>query len=165
MRPPAWRLERDVYPFVVDIQTRYYLTLNPERTRNARVDSDIRREQNGPRESIRLRSGYEYSPFALNHLLNRLAPDQPTLDDKVLRALATPDFVERFNQAAQHQGQIRGRPGESASIWVYPEFKLQTLVMVRAAQVDENGNVGELTEERVQFPMPALVHFVGVKQA
>src|SRR3990167_2908161 len=160
-----WEAPFDKETRRVDIQTRYYLTLNPERTRNARVDSDVRREQDGPRESIRLRSGYEYSPFALNHLLNRLAPDQPTLDDKVLRALATPDFVERFNQAAQHQGQIRGRPGESASIWVYPEFKLQTLVMVRAAQVDENGNVGELTEERVQFPMPALVHFVGVKQA
>lgn len=160
-----WEAPFDKETRRVDIQTRYYLTLNPERTRNARVDSDIRREQNGPRETIRLRSGYEYSPFALNHLLSRLAPDQPTLDDQVLRALATPDFVERFSQAAQHQGQIRGRPGESASIWVYPEFKLQTLVMVRAAQVDENGNVGELTEERVQFPMPALVHFVGVKQA
>lgn len=160
-----WEAAFDKETRRVDIQTRYYLTLAPERTRNARVDSDIRREQNGAREALRLRSGYEYSPFALNHLLSRLAPDQPTLDDKVLRALAAPDFVERFNQAAQHQGQIRGRPGETASLWVYPEFKLQTLVLVRAAQVNEHGNIGELSEERVQFPMPAMMHFVGVKQA
>lgn len=160
-----WEAAFDKETRRVDIQTRYYLTLAPERTRNARVDSDIRREQNGARETLRLRSGYEYSPFALNHLLSRLAPDQPTLDDNVLRALASPDFVERFNQAAQHQGQIRGRPGETASLWVYPEFKLQTLVLVRASQVNEHGNIGELSEERVQFPMPAMMHFVGVKQA
>lgn len=159
-----WEAAFDKETRRVDIQTRYYLTLAPERTRNARVDSDIRREQNGARETLRLRSGYEYSPFALNHLLSRLAPDQPTLDDNVLRALVSPDFVERFNQAAQHQGQIRGRPGETASLWVYPEFKLQTLVLVRASQVNEHGNIGELSEERVQFPMPAMMHFVGVKQ-
>jgi len=149
----------------VDIQSRYYLTLNPERNRNARLDSDIRSEQSGARDKIRLRSGYEYSLFALNHLLTRLAPDNKPLDDRILQALGNGDFVERFNQSAQHQGQIRGRPGESAAIWVYPEFKLQALVLVRAEQVDDNGNIGALGEERVTFPMPALVHFVGVKQS
>lgn len=148
----------------VDIQSRYYLTLDPQRNRNARVDSQVRTEQNGPKAQIRLRAGYEYSLFALNHLLTRLAPEQPPLNDDALQALASDDFVERFNQAAQHQGQMRGRPGEAAALWVYPEFKLQTLVMVKAGQVNENGNITELGEERIQFPMPVMIHFVGVIQ-
>ncbi|MDG9671055.1 hypothetical protein ONV78_25160 [Hahella sp. CR1] len=149
----------------VDIQSRYFLTLNPERNRNARLDSDVRTEQEGPRATIRLRSGYEYSLYALNHLMTRLEPDQEALSDAALEALNGADFVERFNQAAQHQGQIRGRPGESAALWAFPVFKMQTLVMVRAENVDENGVIGGLSEERIRFPMPAMVHFVGVKQA
>ena len=148
----------------IDLQTRYYLTLNPERNRNARVDTDIRREGEGARQTLKLRSGYEYSVYALNHLLSRLAPDQTPLDDTLLAAIASSDFVERFNQAAQHQGQIRGRPSENASLWVFPVMKLQTLLLVKAEQVDENGVIGSLGEEQVVFPMPVMMHFVGVKQ-
>lgn len=148
----------------VDIQSRYYLTLDPQRNRNARVDSQVRTERGGSRADIHLRAGFEYSLFALNHLMSRLAPDQSPLNDDVLQALASDDFVNRFNQAAQHQGQIRGRPADAAALWVYPEFKIQTLVMVKASRVNENGNVTELTEERVQFPMPVMMHFVGVVQ-
>jgi hypothetical protein len=161
----VWEMPFDKEARRVDLHTRYYLTLNPERNRHARVDSDVRTERSGARATIKVRSGYEYSPFALNHLLSRVAPGEPPLEDAVLRALANGDFIERFNQAAQHQGQLRGRPGQSAALWVYPEFKLQTLVLVRAANVDENGNVGALEESRVKFPMPALMHFVGVKQS
>lgn len=149
----------------VDLQTRYYLTLSPERNRNARVDTDVRRDGEGARQTLKLRSGYEYSVFALNHLLSRLAPDQPPLDETLLTAIASSDFIERFNQAAQHQGQIRGRPGENASLWVFPVMKLQTLLLVKAEQVDDNGVIGSLGEERVVFPMPVMMHFVGVKQA
>lgn len=149
----------------VDLQTRYYLTLNPERNRNARVDTDVRRSGDGARQALKLRSGYEYSVFALNHLLERLAPDQKPLDETLLAAIASSDFVERFNQAAQHQGQIRGRPGENASLWVFPVMKLQTLLLVKAEHVNDNGVIGGLGEEQVVFPMPVMMHFVGVKQA
>lgn len=149
----------------VDLHTRYYLTLSPERNRNARVDTDVRREGEGARQTLKLRSGYEYSVFALNHLLSRLAPDQKPLDETLLSAIASSDFVERFNQAAQHQGQIRGRPGENASLWVFPVMKLQTLLLVKAEQVDDNGVIGSLGEEQVVFPMPVMMHFVGVKQS
>ena len=148
----------------VDIQSRYYLTLDPQRNRNARMDSQVRTEQEGSKAMVRLRAGYEYSLFALNHLMSRLVPEQPPLNQDALQALACDDFVERFNQAAQHQGQMRGRPGDATALWVYPEFKIQKLVMVKAGQINENGNITELTEERIQFPMPAMVHFIGVVQ-
>ncbi len=148
----------------VELQSRYYLTLSPERNRNARLDSDVRNENDGPRKNVRIRSGYEYSLYALNHLLSRIDPNAQPLSDEMLEALNNEDFIERFNQAAQHQGRVRGRPGETAELWVYPEFKLQSLVMVVAENVNVNGNVTSLAEQHIQFPMPAMLHFVGVKQ-
>jgi hypothetical protein len=147
-----------------DIRSRYYLLLKPEKDRNDRLDSEVRRKREGARETLRLRSGYNYSLYALNHLLTRLAPDQTPLDADVLRALTGDDFIERFNQAARHQGRFRGRSGQTASLWVFPVFKLQTLVLVRSEDIDANGNIGRLAEKRVSFPMPVMLHFTGVKQ-
>ncbi len=157
-----WETNFDRETRRADIQSRYYLTLDPQRNRNARMDSDLRVEEDGPRAKIRLRSGYQYSLYALNHLMSRLAPEQPALSEDILQALANNDFVERFNQAAQHQGQLRGRPGDRAALWTYPEFKLQKLVLVKAGQINENGNITDLGEERVTFPMPVMMHFIGV---
>jgi hypothetical protein len=167
----VWEFAFDKDTRRVDLQTRYYLTLDTERNKNARVDANVRRDSGGkdaersPRATVKVRSGYEYSLFSLNHLLARLAPDQKPLDDNLLVALSGDDFIERFNQAAQHQGQFRGRPGDKVSLWVFPVFKLQNLILVRAEDVNENGNVGRLAEEKILFPMPAMMQFIGVKQA
>lgn len=157
-----WETDFDSHTRRVDIVSRYYLTIDPLRNRNARMDSEFRSSREGPREKVRLRSGYEYSLPALNHLLSRLSPVQSPLTEDVLQALASSDFVERFNQAAQHQGRLRGRPGDRGALWVYPEFKLQKLVLVEATRVNEHGNITELGERMVTFPMPVMLHFAGV---
>ena len=157
-----WETNFDSDTRRVDIQSRYYLTLDTQRTRNARIDSELKSEVQGPRKRIRLRSGYEYSLYGLNHLMRRLTSEAPSLGDDVLQALDNEDFLERFHQAAQHQAEFKGRPGEHAEYWVYPEFKLQTLVLVKAQDINEHGNVVALGEERVRFPLPAMLHFIGV---
>ena len=145
------------------LDCRYYLVLNPKRTNNARLDTHVK-SQNGDFGG-KLKTGMEYSPYVLNHLLTRLVPDTNPLSDAEIEALSGNDFVERFNQAAQFRGKLKGRRGESGALWTYPEFKIQTLVLTRAAEVDENGNVRTLEETRVRFPMPVMMHFVGVKGA
>jgi hypothetical protein len=144
------------------LDCRYYLILNPKRTNNARLDTHV--ESDG---SIggKLKAGVEYSPYVLNHLLTRLDSKAQLLSDAELEALSGSDFVERFNQAAQFSGKLKGRKGEHGALWVYPEFKIQTLVLTRAEDMDQNGNVRKLKESRVKFPMPVLMHFVGVKGA
>jgi hypothetical protein len=148
-----------------DVQTRYYLTLSDTERTHARIDTQVRRQNDRARAKVRLRSGYEYSLFALNHLLQRLDRGLTPLTDVQLRALAASDFQERFTQAAQHQGQFRGRPEDRAALWVYPSMKLQNIVLVKAAQVNQRGVVVQLAEEQVTFPMPAMMHFVGVSHA
>lgn len=146
------------------LDCRYYLVLNPKRTNNARLDTHV--ESDGEDKlGGKLKAGMEYSPYVLNHLLTRLAPNTTQLSDAKLEALSGSDFVERFNQAAQFSGKLKGRKGERGALWVYPEFKIQTLVLTRAEDVDENGNVRGLNETRVKFPMPVMMHFVGVKGA
>lgn len=146
------------------LDCRYYLVLNPKRTNNARLDTHVESDDDGGLGG-KLKAGMEYSPYVLNHLLTRLAPNTTQLSDAELEALSGSDFVERFNQAAQFSGKLKGRKGERGALWVYPEFKIQTLVLTRAEDIDENGNVRGLNETRVKFPMPVLMHFVGVKGA
>ncbi|MBI3777076.1 MAG: hypothetical protein HY273_16280 [Gammaproteobacteria bacterium] len=146
------------------LDCRYYLVLNPKRTNNARMDTHVEADGNTALGG-KLKAGMEYSPYVLNHLLTRLAPNTAPLSDAELEALAGSDFVERFNQAAQFSGKLKGRRGERGALWVYPEFKIQTLVLTRAGDVDEHGNVRTLDETRVRFPMPVMMHFVGVKGA
>lgn len=149
---------------VARLDCRYYLVLNPKRTNNARLDTHI--ESDGDDKlGGKLKSGMEYSPYVLNHLMSRLDPGSTPLSDAELDALSGGDFVERFNQAGQFSSKLKGRKGERSALWVYPEFKIQTLVLTRAEDVDDNGNVRTLNETRVKFPMPVLVHFVGVKGA
>jgi len=143
------------------LDCRYYLVLNPKRTNNARMDTHVESDSNGL--GGKLRTGTEYSPYVLNHLLTQLEPSAQELDDAELEALCGSDFVERFNLAAQFNGKLKGRKGEQGALWVYPEFKIQTLVLTRAAETDDNGNVRNLSEVRVRFPMPVLLHFIGVK--
>ncbi len=145
------------------LDCRYYLVLNPKRTNNARLDTHVE-SKNGDLGG-KLRAGMEYSPYVLNHLLTRLVPEAQPLSDAEIEALSGHDFVERFNQAAQFSGKLKGRRGESGALWVYPEFKIQSLVLTQAEDVDENGNVHTLNERRVRFPMPVMMHFVGVKGA
>jgi hypothetical protein len=147
----------------VELRSCYYLVLAPEADQNARLDSKLRAQHEGGVLRGKVKAGLELSPYALNRLLTRLAPDSVPLSEGELAAFAGADFAERLNQGAEHLCRLRGRRGERGAIWVYPEFKLQTAVLVHAAEVDENGNVKRLAEKRVRFPVPVLVHFVGVK--
>ncbi|MCA1578670.1 MAG: hypothetical protein LC794_15055 [Acidobacteria bacterium] len=159
----VWQGEFSTGAHAARLDCRYYLVLNPKRTNNARLDTHVKSD-NG-KLGGKLKTGMEYSPYVLNHLLTRLTPESTPLSDAEIEALCGNDFVERFNQAAQFSGKLKGRRGESGALWVYPEFKIQTLVLTRAEDVDENGNVRTLNETRVRFPMPVMMHFVGVKGA
>ena len=159
----VWHGEFGTGAHAARLDCRYYLVLNPKRTNNARLDTHVKSD-NG-KLGGKLKTGMEYSPYVLNHLLTRLTPESTPLNDAEIEALSGNDFVERFNQAAQFSGKLKGRRGESGALWVYPEFKIQTLVLTRAEDVDENGNVRTLNETRVRFPMPVMMHFVGVKGA
>ena len=146
----------------------YCYVLEGQRTSNARMETKakVADDAESRRREGTLKSGMILSADALSKLIPRVSggADQP-LSDEQLDALRTPDFVDRFNQAAKTQVEFKGRRGESAALWVYPEMKLREVVLKKIGDVNEHGHVRSFEEETVRFPMPAMIHFVGASSA
>jgi hypothetical protein len=147
----------------INLEARYYFVLAPERHNHARIETRASLTADGKKLGGKLKSGLELSPAALNRLLTDLDGTATPLEDAQVAALTGPDFAERFQQSARYQAQMRGRWGDHASLWVYPEFKIQHITLQQATNVDEHGQVLELQPYEVRFPVPALLHFIGVR--
>lgn len=142
---------------------KYYYVLEAERTANGRMDTETQSAAAGSkREEGRLRSGLAMSPYALNDLLPRIS-DAPPLGEAELAALGTREFTERLHLAARHRVFFRGRVGDSAALWIFPEVRLHEVLLRRAVRTDALGQVRELAEHRVRFPFPVLTHFIGTR--
>ncbi|HKP20593.1 MAG TPA: hypothetical protein VJT68_03695, partial [Thermoleophilaceae bacterium] len=144
------------------LNCRYQYALDPKASSNAQMRTETDTEPSTVNhESGTLRSGLVASGFALNKLMTRIANVAPLTPDE-LAALSTGEFVDRFSQAARTQVSFRGRPGDSAALWVYPEVKVQQVVLQEAAEVNPAGHVLQFAEHRVSFPFFVLAHFIGV---
>jgi hypothetical protein len=144
---------------------KYYYVLKKGANENARLESLSRIEREDRRGVGKLKSGMELSPASLNQLIPLLKPDVQPLSEAELLPLTGGDFAERFNQCARYQGKLRGRVGDAAALWIYPEVKLQTVMLRRVTEVNADGNVTAFAEHPVVFPVPAIVHFIGVRSA
>jgi hypothetical protein len=143
----------------------YCYVLEGGRSSHARMETKLRLDRDGEtrRHEGQLKAGMILSPDGLNRLLTRLS-EQP-LSPEQLAALRTPDFMDRVSQAGRAQVEFKGRQGDSVTLWVYPEVRLQEVVLRKSAQVNEHGHVLEFAEETVRFPIPVLAHFVGTSSA
>jgi hypothetical protein len=146
-----------------EFDSKYYYVLNPKRQHNVRIETRTLASQDKDSQIGKLKTGMELSPYALNKLLDHLLPESTSLAPSELQGLLGNDFVDRFNQAANYHAKFRGRSSENAALWVYPEFKLHTVVMLKTQQVQETGHVKDFIEHPIRFPIPAQIHFIGVK--
>ncbi len=149
--------------FKVDFEGKYYYVLEPTRASNAPIETTTHVPDD--KEKVRkgrLRSGMNTSLGALNALIPLVSNGKP-LNEAQLGALGSSDFVARFNSAARFNATLSGKAGLSAAIWIYPEVKLQQVVLFKAASTDADSHVRELTEERVPFPIPVTLHVIGAR--
>lgn len=147
----------------VDFDVKYYVALEPDRRTHGRMETEMRTAREGKwTERGRLQSGMQYAPEGLNALLGQL-PGAASLAADELEALTAPAFVAHVNQAARFKATLRGRDGTSGAIWVFPEVRLTTLHLHRAADVNGNGQVTGFVPHEVQFPVPALLHVIGAR--
>jgi hypothetical protein len=141
---------------------KYQYALDPKASSNAQMRTETETEPSTVNHELgTLRSGLVASAFALNKLMTRVANEAPLTPDE-LAALSTREFTDRFSQAARTQVSFRGRPGDSAALWVYPEVKVQQVVLQEATEVNPAGHVLRFAEHRVPFPFFVLAHFIGV---
>lgn len=147
----------------VDFDVKYYVALEPDRRTHGRMETEMRTSREGKwTERGRLQSGMQYAPEGLNALLAQIAGGAPLGADE-LQALQAPEFVALVNQAARFKATLRGRDGTSGALWVFPEVRLTTVHLHRAADVNGNGQVVAFTPHEVQFPIPALLHVIGAR--
>jgi hypothetical protein len=141
---------------------KYQYALDPKASSNAHMRTETETEPSTVNHEVgTLRSGLVASPFVLNKLMARVANTAPLTPDE-LAALSTKEFTDRFSQAARTQVSFRGRPGDSAALWVYPEVKVQQVVLQEGTEVNPAGHVLRFAEHRVSFPFFVLAHFIGV---
>jgi hypothetical protein len=146
----------------ISLDCKYYYALEDIHTNHARMETLTKIDEEKGLEHIgRLKTGLMMNPYALNDLISQIS-SQPKLDAAQLSALLSSEFKERFNHAARTQVQFKGRSGDSVALWVYPELRLQRVMLKKVKQTDVNGHVLELGEQTVYFPMPAVAHFIGV---
>ncbi|NJM59350.1 MAG: hypothetical protein HC849_02715 [Oscillatoriales cyanobacterium RU_3_3] len=146
----------------MNFECKYYYSLETNRTENARMETvtQVLEEDLAGRKS-RLKSGLIMGPYGLNELLGQIS-QYPRLSEAELSALVASEFKERFNHAARTQVKFQGRSRETVALWIYPEFKLQQVMLKKVESTNSNGHVMGLREHPVYFPMPAVAHFIGV---
>jgi hypothetical protein len=141
---------------------KYYFALEPERKSNARMETvSIVDDQDFTRQSGRMKTGLIMSPYELNDLIGKIS-SYPQLEEAELAALMSSEFKDSFSQVAQNKVQFEGHRGDAVALWAYPEMKLQQVVLKRVEQTDGNGQVMQLSERSVYFPVPTVAHFIGV---
>ena len=158
----AWQGTFDSELRGITFNCRYSYSLDASHQTNAQLATRKRLANDiGYRQTGTLDSGLVISLYRLNELLSQLPAGTP-LSEAELAGLATRAFTDRFGQAARAQLRFRGRPGDSTALWVFPEVKLDQVVLRRADVVNDAGHVLRFGEQRVRFPVPALAHFIGV---
>jgi hypothetical protein len=145
-------------------EARYHYSLDAAGHANGRMETVTREDADEGRERTgRLKSGMSLSPYVLNALLPQLSDSAQPLSEAEMEALRAPEFAERFAQSARTQLQFRGRDGEEAACWVFPEVRLQEVTLRRIVRAGGDGQALELAEHRVRFPIPSHIHFVGTR--
>ena len=146
----------------INFDCKYYYALETKRTENARMETvtQVLEEDLAGRKS-RLKSGLIMAPYVLNELLGQIS-QYPRLSTGELSALMAPEFRKRFNYAARTQVKFQGRPRDTVALWIYPEVKLQQIILKRTENTNAQGHVLGLKEHPVYFPMPTIAHFIGV---
>jgi hypothetical protein len=141
---------------------KYYYALHTDGGESERLET-VTEETPGAGRRIegRMKSGLRLSLSGLNALLPQIS-SRPMLNAAQMEALSAPSTTAAFGRAARSKAQFRGSEGDSVALWVYPEMRIQPIVLLRMGAPDGNGLVTEFTEETAHFPIPALAHFVGV---
>jgi hypothetical protein len=141
---------------------KYYYTLHTEGGKSERLETMTEEIPGaGRRIEGRIKSGLRLSVSDLNSLLPEIS-SYSQLNAHQLEALSVTSVMAAFGRAARSKVQFRGAIGDSVALWIYPEMRLQPVILLRAGTPDMNGLITTLSEETVHFPIPSLAHFVGV---
>lgn len=145
-----------------EFECKYYFALEHARTQNAQMETIELMSPARPRKMEgKMKSGLILSPAVLNQLLPALG-SFPMLTDQQLAAVESEDFIVNQQRASRTGLEYKGKAGEMAALWVYPEVQATEVYLRKEGSVNQYGNVENTIEEVVYFPSIVSAHFIGV---
>jgi hypothetical protein len=158
----AGRFNPDLKRYELDV--RYLLAMNIEDgSQNRRIEPIVKVQ---PREGLlatsagRLLSGTEFTLQALDRLKTILFPHVPELSRDEIEALSNIRFAEAFHRLARCRLEFRGRSGTPFTVWTYPSFSSQTVVLRSIANVNSFGQITAMEDRKIRVLVPTDIHFV-----
>lgn len=133
-------------------------------TRTLNVSDNINESPETPKRRqihSRLKSGFELSFEAINYVLELL--NQPPLDAELLSILRRSEANKTFSLSARYRAEMKGREGDTATLWAYPEFVLRKLHVSTVANTDNYGQVISMEPKEYTIAVPENIHFIGTK--
>jgi hypothetical protein len=145
-----------------EFECKYYFALEHGRAKNAQMETIELMSPARPRKMEgKMKSGLILSPAVLNQLLPSMG-SFPMLTEQQLAAVEAEEFIVNQQKASRTGLEYKGKAGEMAALWVYPEVQATEVYLQREGSVNQYGNVEHTVEEVVYFPSIVSAHFIGV---
>src|SRR5690606_3865419 len=145
----------------LDATLRYYVRLTGDELDNGRMDTRMLLQPSSQGNTLlyagRLRSGIELSLAELNRLDGGGHLSKDELD--VLRSAD----LSVFDQAATASVKVRGKERARGAVWAFLSVQPRELLFFEVAQVNDDGQVTELSERPRRLPVPASIHVLTMR--
>ena len=157
------------YHWELNANLRYSFVYSAENLSNGIMETKILAAKQDPdslEELIegRMKGGIELSIAELNKLCS-LWDNQPLLIPEKLNALKTKSFTANIASEFIYNVKLKGSERERGIVWVIPVLKLFNITLNKIKSVDQWGQVTEVEEEKIQFPLPVSARILGIKTA
>ncbi|NMH88785.1 hypothetical protein [Flavivirga algicola] len=159
---PRWEVAFDIQ-YILALSTKESGIAKME-TRTLKISDNIEESTQHPKRRrihSRLKSGFELSFKAINSILQLLNQEQ--LDGELLGALKHSDAKKSFSLSARYRAEMKGREGDTSTLWCYPEFVLRKLHMYKVEITNDYGQVISMAPQEYIIAMPEAIHFIGTK--
>ena len=157
------------YQWEFDVTTRYSVLMSALHESNGLMENKLlkavqqsQRTSRGACSQAHMKGGIELSIKALNKLLP-LWQGHDVLRAEQLEALATEAFAVANAGEAITSVKLKGGATERGMIWAVPVFNLLQCTLATVVKTDGNGQITELADEVVGFPVPVATRVIGLK--
>ncbi len=155
----------------VDFELKYFLAVDPNATQPAHLETRVMMLEDNMQGSpeppsrrklrARMKAGMELTIEMLADLLPALGQTAPSGVER--EALRDPQLCQALSQLARTHVDFKGRGGETATLWVYPEMDVHEVHLLRVDQTNEDGYVVGMSPSTILFPRPSSLHFIGAR--
>jgi hypothetical protein len=157
------------YNWQLDATLRYNFCLTGRHDTNGLMETKLLESEKDEssmteKASGKMKSGIELSLDEVNKLCS-MWDKQPLLTQDQLSAFRTKEFAKANSNEFIKHVQLKGRTGERGMVWVLPVFRLHECTLSKMAKTNDKGQVTEVTEEKVQFPLPVMARIIGLKSS